>query len=275
MTTSHNQKRRIDRVSHMQWVPIGLMRVAPQCQRPLNLTWVKTLVAEFDLEQLGHPVLNKRAEFFYLIDGQHRIEALKEIGYGDQQIQCEVYDGLSEAEEAEMFLRRNSKLTITALAKFKVGVKAGRPAEVAINNIVTTLGLKVANDKSTIGSISAVSTLMRVFTRDGSPNLHRSLTIIRDAYGQTGFEARIIDGIGMLCHRYNGDLNDKFAVEKLASVIGGINGLTNQANVLERTTGSTAAQCIAAAAVEIYNKQRGGKKPPKKLPNWWGTEDAL
>jgi hypothetical protein len=273
-STTHNRARRIDRVSRKQWVPIGLMRVAPQCQRVLTASWVKHLAENFDPEQLGLLVVNKRDGFFYLIDGQHRKEALAEIGYGDQQVECEIYEGLTEAEEAEMFLRRNDQLTVTALAKFKVGITAGRPTEVAINTIVTALGLKVGNHK-TIGCISAVGTLTRVYHRDGPDMLCRALTILRDAYGQQGFEKRLIDGIAMLCHRYNGDLDDKTAITKLATVIGGVNGLLGKADILERTTQASAAQCVAAAAVDIYNRKPRPKGPGgKSLPNWWGTEMA-
>jgi len=271
MTTTHNTKRRIDRVARKGWVPLGLMRVAPACQRPLNTAWVRELVGEFDPEQLGLLVVNKRDGFFFMIDGQHRREAMVAIGWGDQQVECEVYEGLSEAEEAEMFLRRNKKLTVTSLSKFKVGVTAGRPAEVAINDIVTSLDLRVANGK-TIGSISAVGTLMRVYSRFGGDNLRRSLVIIRDAYGDAGLEAYVIEGIAMLCHRYNGDLDDKTAVSKLATVIGGLNGLLNKADVLKKTTGSPMPQCIAGASVDIYNRKPRPKGPGgKSLPNWWRT----
>lgn len=83
-------------------------------------------------------------------------------------------------------------------------------------------------------------------------------------------EAReVADGVGLLCGRYNGDLEDQVAVLKLAKIHGGVNGLLGKAELLRHSTGQAKAHCVAAAAVEVINAGRGGKK----LPSWW-REDA-
>jgi hypothetical protein len=262
--TTHTSGRRVDRAARLGWVPLALMRVSPLAQRDLNPARVKTLVAEFDLDQIGILTVSKRDGYFWIIDGQHRKAALVEIGYGDQQVQCDVYEGLTEADEAEMFLRRNNTLTVTSYSKFKVGVRAGRPDEVAIDRTVRALGLRVSNGTA-VGSISAVGTLRKVFTRDGNDVLRRALAIIRDAYGDAGLSANVIDGIGMLVHRYDGVIRDTEAVAKLRTAPGGVVGLTNRAEVVYRATGSQRPHCIAAAAVELINRGQGGKK----LAKWW------
>jgi hypothetical protein len=108
------------------------------------------------------------------------------------------------------------------------------------------------------------SALRKVHAR-GDATLARSLKLIRDAWGDSGFEAPVIDGIGLLCHRYNGELDFDFAVQKLGDTHGGVNGVLNRAEVLRRQTGNQKAQCVAAAAVEIINAGRG----TKKLAPWW------
>ncbi len=90
---------KVERSAHLRWVPLGRMRVNPLAQRDLNQARVDKLVAEFDPEQLGTPVVNHRGECFYVIDGQHRFEALKVWlgeGWQSQQVQCEAYEGMSE-----------------------------------------------------------------------------------------------------------------------------------------------------------------------------------
>jgi len=57
-------------------------------------------------------------------------------------------------------------------------------------------------------------------------------------------------------------------VAKLSKANGGVNGLLNKAEVLRRSTGNQKGQCVAAAAVEVINKGRGGKK----LPSWWKAD---
>ena len=85
---------KVDRESHLRWVPIKEMRSSPAAQRKYRRTHAATYAADFHLEALGYPVLSLRDGIFFIVDGQHRIKALEMIGWGDQQIQCEVYEGL-------------------------------------------------------------------------------------------------------------------------------------------------------------------------------------
>lgn len=258
---------KVEREARLRWVPIEKMRVSPVAQRELKPHRVDHLAASFDLEMLGTPILSERDGLFYIIDGQHRIEALKEIGYGDQQVQCWVYTGLTEQDEADRFDLYNDTLTVSAFDKFRVRVTAGRDDETEIDRIVRANGLVVSKDKVP-GAIGAVGTLGRVYRRSNGTTLARTLRIIRDAYGDSGMEAVVIDGMGLLCQRYNGDLKDEEAVAKLAKAHGGVSGLIGKAEVLRRQTGNQKNHCIAAAAVEILNSGRGGKK----LPSWWKAD---
>lgn len=267
MTNKKNGTTRVERVARLRWVSIDKMRVSAMAQRELNQARVDHLAAHFDPEQIGHPVVSERDGNYWIIDGQHRIEALKQIGWGDQSVQCEVYDGLTDTDEAELFLVRNDTLTVHALDKFKVGVNADRAVETDINRIVLSNNLVVSRDKIP-GAIAAVGTLQRVYKRGGGPILSRTLRIVRDAYGDPGMEAAVIDGLGHLCQRYNGDLNDSEAVAKLTKAHGGVNGLLGKAENIRRKTGNPKALCVAAAAVEIINSGKGGKK----LPSWWKSD---
>jgi len=119
---------RVERAARLKWCPIAKMRVSPTAQRELKQHRVDHLVANFDLEQIGTPVVSERDGAYYILDGQHRIEALRGIGWGDQQIQCWTYTGLTEEDEAERFLKLNDTLVVDSFSKFRVGVNAGRAA---------------------------------------------------------------------------------------------------------------------------------------------------
>jgi hypothetical protein len=252
-------------------VPLLKIRVNPLAQREMVQARVDKLVAEFDPEQLGAPTVNARAGHYFVIDGQHRMEALK-TWLGDdwekQQVQCFCYEGLSEEEEAEIFLKLNDTLAVSAYAKFKVAVQAGRPDESEINRIVQQCGLRVSLDKNH-GAVSAVGTLVRIYRRSDPQTLARTLLIIRDAYGDAGLEAMVLDGLSLVCQRYNGQLDDSALVTRLSKAHAGVAGLLNKAEVLRQQTGNPKGHCVAAAAVEIHNGTRGGKK----LPSWWRTEE--
>lgn len=255
---------RVNREARLKWVPIAKMSVSPLSQRDLNLNRVDHIVATFDLEQIGTPTVNLRDGLFWIIDGQHRIEALKAIGWEDQQVQCWTYEGLTEEDEAEKFLKLNDYLTVNALAKFRVSVQAGRTVECDIDRIVRALGLVVSADKVP-GAIGAVGTLRRVYDRAGAAVLRQTLTTVRDAYGDPGLEAAVIDGIGLFIHRYGSEIDLAAAVTRLKSAHGGSHGLLGKAENIRRATGNQKNHCVAAAAVEIINAGRGGKK----IPTWW------
>jgi hypothetical protein len=264
MTAKSTIEGRIGRKARLRWVPLTQMRVNPLAQRDLNTARVAQLAAAFDVEQMGNLTVSHRGGWYYLVDGQHRIEALKLwLGsWEDQQVQCWTCEGLTEAAEAEPFLALNDTLTVGAFAKFKVAVQAGRDAEADVDRIVRALRLRIARGS---GGICAVATLRRVYVRGGPAVLSRSLRIIRDAYGEAGLDGPVIDGIGLICQRYDGDLSEQRAIQRLASAHGGVSGLISRAGQLRQSTGSAQAQCVAAAAVELINRGAGGKK----LPSWW------
>lgn len=265
-STSHH------RAFRKQDVALGKMTTSRRVQRDLNQHRVDYLVANFDLDDFGQPVLSWRDGNFYILDGQHRIEALKiwlGKGWEVQTIECRVYQGLSEAEEADMFDRLNDVLPVCAFDKFKTRVTAGRELECEIDKIVKQEGLVISRDKIP-GAIAAVGTLSRLRSRSNGEVLARSLRIIRDAFGDAGFEAGVIDGIGHLCQRYNGALDEKLAVEKLSETRGGVHGLIGKANILHKQTGNSRSQCLAAAAVDIINANRTAGT--KRLPSWWKVQ---
>ena len=253
--------------TRLRWISLGKMRVSAIAQRDLVQSRVDHLAAEFDPDLIGNPTLSERDGHYYIIDGQHRVEAFKQWlgeGWETQQLQCRVYQGLNEESEADLFDRLNDVLSVNAFDKFRVRVNAGRPIETDIDRQVRHEGLVISRD-GVPGAVRAVGTLRRVYTRSDAVTLGRALRIIRDAYGDPGLEAPVIDGLGHVCQRYNGELEEATAINKLSRAHGGVNGLLGLAEELRRKTGQPKAHCVAAAAVEIINKGKGGKK----LPSWW------
>lgn len=243
MTTKPTGKR-IDREAHLKWIPLAKMQVNPLAQRELNRARVNKLASEMELEQFGNQ---------------------------DQSVQCWTYDGenaLTEEEEAEVFLKLNDTLTVATFEKFRIAVKSGRPEEVDIDRIVRAQGLRISRQHGN-GAIQAVATLRKVY-RMGPAVLARSLGIIRDAYGDAGLDVGVIEGIGLLCSRYNGELSDAAAVERLGKARAGIGGLRNSAEDLRLRTGWPRAHCVAATVVTIYNRGKGGKK----LQTWARSDSS-
>lgn len=264
MTAKKVTTQRVERQSRLLWVPIDQMSTSPVAQRRFSAPQANSYAADFRLESLGYPVLNKRDDRWYVVDGQHRIAALRLIGFGDLSLECECYFGLTEREEADLFLERNDRKNVTSYEKFRVALTAGRETETAVNEVVMAQGLRVAKGDSD-GCVSAVVALLSVYERGGPQTLGRSLAILRDAYGgsHAALVTPVISGLGLVCQRYNGEFDDATAVAKLGKA--SLQGLLAQASVLRRATARPQAECIAAAVIDLMNRGRGGKK----LAGWW------
>ncbi|KAB2809228.1 hypothetical protein F9L07_19500 [Pimelobacter simplex] len=260
---------KIERVARLRWIALGQIVVNDYAQREHKQARVDHLVAHFDQEQLEPPVVNQRGSRYYVMDGRHRTLAAREVFGDTHMIQCWVYVDLTERQEAEYFLRKNDTLTVAAMDKYRIGVNAERETESDIDRIVRACGYVVSKQKAE-GTIGAVGTLRRVYERGGARVLSRTLRMIDGSWGSAGMDAAVIDGIGLLCGRYNGELQDEHAVAKLHNMRGGVNGLMGKAALIKKQTLMPLNQCVAAAAVEVINSGKGGKK----IAGWWKAEVA-
>jgi hypothetical protein len=270
---NHDHQAPATRASHVGEVYIRDMTVSDAvdpAQREINNDWVNKIMTDFDPDAFGLVTVNKRADGSYaIVDGQHRIEAMRLLGWDDQKVDANIYEGLSLKQEAELFLLLNKRLAVPAMATFKVGVTAGRTEEVAINEILDGLDLRVGVGR-TGGTISAVGTLRRIYRRYGGEVLSRSLSIVKAAFGDEGFTTAVIDGMAMFVARYSETINDDRITDTLGRVNGGARGLLGRAETLRATTGQPKHQCVGAAIVDYVNAGRGGRK----LRNWWAVEEA-
>lgn len=253
------------RKSHLEWVPLGSTTVSLQAQGQFRPAHAESIAAKFDLEALGFPVVSKRADgLFYIIDGQHRIGGAKLFGFADDdKLQMEVYEGLTEAQEAELFLERNTVKPKSAWDKFHVAVTAGRMEEVVLERLVRAQGLTISPSRGE-GRISCVNTLRKMLQRQGPESFSRTVRIVRDSFGDAGLDAPVLEGIGMMIHRYDGLIDEEALIERFQNATGGLNALMVPAAKLKATIGHPIQQCVAASAVGIYNR-----KASKKLAPWW------
>ena len=211
--------------------------------------------------------MNHRDGLYYIVDGQHRVMALRIIGWEDQQIECECFEDLSEREEAELFLKRNKRRAVRAFEAFVVAVKAGREAECDIQRIVMSQGLKVSEDTND-GSVQAVTALMYVYTRYGAGVLAKTLRITRDAYAKDheAFRGYMVQGVGQVCGKFNGQVDEATAVRQLAKLPGGPLGVLGKAQIVKRQMGASMGSCVSSVIVDALN---AGVPPRQRLTNWW------
>ena len=261
---------RRQRRSKIEKVRIDTLRVptAGKAQRPFHQSKGDKIAADFDMDSFGFPVVCRTEDVNWLVDGQHRVYAIQKCKYATStdEIECEVYEGLTTTEMARMFLGRNDSTPVTAFERFGVAITAGYPTESAIAGIVSKAGLKIGHAGRN-GNVFSVGALRRVYDREGEQVLERVLCVLRDAYDSSGhaFSARLIDGVALVLGTYH-QIDDKTLIRALASEQHGVHGLQRRTEDYRERLGRPVPQCIAASVVDIYNRQAGKKR---QLRKWW------
>ncbi len=263
---SKSTSSRLNRKARLEWVPLGQMKINLQAQGDRKQHRVDFLVNHMIEEELGAFTVSLRNETYFVVDGQHRREALMERigdGWEDFEVQCWTYFDLTEAEEAEKYLLLADHPSKRLDEKFAVALTAGRPDELDINRIVQANGQNISRDRNR--GITSIGKLQKVYGLDPA-TLGMDVRIVDQAWGTAGFDADIILGIGHFCHRYNGRIDEPRAIKKFGNVRQGHRGLLEKARLIREQLGKPLYQCVAAAATDVYNKGPGGK-----LPGWWAS----
>jgi hypothetical protein len=122
-------------------------QIIPFQRLPQNrIKRIKILSAKFDLAVVGTFQISKRPDGkFVIMNGAGRwyVMTVMRPEFADEPILCEIYDGLTIKEEANMFLAQTNQTTLNSSDLFRAKVVRGDEKEVNINNILTSLKLKV------------------------------------------------------------------------------------------------------------------------------------
>lgn len=255
------KEQRIEFTSRIGWVRLDQMKISPVAQRSLNTAWVDTIAKNFNPDVMGMIHVSRRDGWYYVVDGQHRREAAIQWLGSDQSVQCHVYDGLTSADEADLFLRLNTVKAQSPMSKYKVALTAGRPVESDVDRIARSTGLVIGTSKD-LEEITCVTALLNTYRKSGPGSLAFSLRVIREAFGYDGFTRDVISGLALVKDRYGDGINEERLVMRLAKV--GLLDIRRRAKDWRETTGNPANQCHAHAMVNAYNRGRGEGIEP-----WW------
>ncbi len=247
------------------WVNIAEIKVDPRVQRRLNAAFVDKLAQEFDPDVFGTITVNIRDDgTVSCVDGQHRVAALRQLGWDDQKVECEVHRSLDLRQEATLFWKKNGeRKKVTVLELFLKRIVSQEPLATAINDIVARLGLRIYDAGDTPGAISCVAALERIYTgralrlKEFQPRaLDSTLRIALGAFGKTrtAVHGDLLLGLSLVVVRYGKEIDHAKLIAKLASSDGGALGLIGKARGLRGSLGGTLYENMAEVVVELYNR---------------------
>jgi hypothetical protein len=224
-----------------------------------------------DPNKLGFPIVNLRDGIYWILDGQHRIAALKQWDPSIEMsnLDCEVYEGLTDAEMADIFIGRDARKQIPPFDKFFVGCTAGYQRENTIRRTVESNGQKISRERDE--GISTVGALGKVYDQSGDMVLGQVIRTINLGFGgdPLAFDRSVIEGLGLVYNRFNGRTNEKAMGHRLSDLKHGARELLRKAEALRERTGNQKKHCVASVIIDIYNKGEGSTNSKNRLPSWW------
>lgn len=260
-------------VNPVTWIGVDKLVLDPVINtRPMRLSRVAQLAQDFDPDLVGVIHVSPRDKGTYaIIDGQHRVQAVRDALGSDQVVPCWVHKGIRTAKQASLFVGLNNSAKVPPLYQFMGRVSANQPQAVAISEIIEEAGLTLdANARD--GTIRCVASLERVYSGFGDPvagarALRLALRVVTQAWGPTtsALGGSVVEGIGLVILRYGDQIEIDSFISKLSSSKGGAPALLGQARAAKDWRGGTVARAVAGTAVTLYNRGRR----TQLLADWW------
>lgn len=262
----------------LEHLPIGIMRVDREVQRSLDTARAADIANKFNPQGFGFITLSIRDNDggAYIVDGQHRVAALRLMGAdSEHKVPCEVFRGLTQADEAALFRVRNNFRQVKVFDRFRVRVIEGDPVAVVLSNTLKRHQWTVVKSAASRakGNFNAVSALEWVYTGAGirKSTVHpvaadNTIAIVTGAWGHDsmGVRAEIIRGLGLFLVQYGERVDLAKIVNELGQLEGGPAGLIGKARNLNSFRGGGVASALAEILVNLHNKSRR----TNVLPEW-------
>ena len=234
-------------------------------QRPVDERMVDRLVKNWDERLLDPLVVSFRDGRFYVVDGQHRISAMKKMnGSANVMVPCKVYSGLTYEQEAELYYKLDrAKTHLTMAQATKALLESGANQEYAeIRRRIEAAGFQWKLDKNASGSdheIVATRAIFNAYKSLGGEAFARMLSLIEAAWHGNPYSlgAMMISGMALFLKTYGAELDDKAFAQRLGLV--DAMEITRRAKV-DFSTNRNDLRC-ARVLLEKYNGGlRGGRK---------------
>lgn len=255
-----------------EYILVGNLDIDRLVQRSsMDMRKVERIKANFNPAAMGLIAVSRRnAVTNIVLDGQHRVQAVKELTDNTGEVLCQVFKELTLEEEAQTFLDLNYGNQPTLLDKFRVRVVAGDKMAQEIEQEVRSYGWSIGSSTQN-GFLQCVGRLETIYKQslaiDAEPSLlQATIMVVTRAWGldRNGCNATILEGISSMVAEHGSSLDLKTLERALKVYPGGPIGLHTDAVQLANLKKGRVGMAVAEQLTEAYNK---GRKT-KQLPAW-------
>jgi len=243
------------------------LAVHPTAQRRLIPANVARIFRDLDLDAIGtfhaveYPIRGRKK--IYIIDGQHRWEALMKHGFGEWEVSVEIHENVKDdAAASRLFLLLNKRSSIPPFDKYKNKLTERDATAVGITRIARKHGIEISR-KTGDEKVSCISTLESAYEQDGGKTLDAVFQIIRAAWGAkaASLEKLIISGLCVMHKLFGGDMEPPTFINKLSKFPGGAGNLATAArNAKDAHRDLPDSRRAALVMMNDYNAGRRSRK---------------
>jgi len=161
---------------------VPLAKIEPSdYQRATKSAQVDSIVQNFDEAKLGTLTLSQRDGKYYIIDGAHRLSALRTLHY--THAICEILTGLTHEQEADYFRKQGvDKRALRPLDLFNAGIIAGDVKCITVDEIVRDNSFQIGFAHKDFNQIGAIKALFTIVDDYGYEVLDDTLCLIANTW---------------------------------------------------------------------------------------------
>lgn len=242
-------------------VRLDMILIDHSYQHSLKLAKVRRIAKNFQVRQLGIPVVNKRANgYHYLIDGEHRVTAINLTENPPTTIRCEVFTGLTLEEESWLSHELNrTRDNWTPMELFIAAINAGHAEEIAIKAAVEAAGMEVKRGGPSYTRVQSINSLVQIYRRFGGPMLTRTLSIMHTAWPTENDPCHhtVMLGMASLLDKEK-EINDRRLIHVLNLVTPST--VVGRSRMLRASMASSTTKATITALTGLYNNGMRGKR---------------
>ena len=193
-------------------------------QRGVQRKRVELIAADFNEYVANEPKISFRNGKYYVVDGQHTIEArILRNGGRALPILCKVYTGMTMQQEALLFAEQNGhSAPLSAGIKLRAKVAGDDAPSKEFLAATNRVGLAFNYDSLQLSDyrISCVGTALKLYNEMGEKIYCESLRIIVAAWDgkPDSFRASVLRGMMHFVELYHGEFSEERLVRALGSV---------------------------------------------------------
>lgn len=177
---------------------------------------VARIVREFDPNLLMLLIVNRRVDgTYWVIDGSHRLRALRQLWRSQAKVDVWLYEGLSREQEAELFVsQQRDRRDVNAVNLAEADLASGKDDAIGAARVLRRHGLSLETeqtypryqDGAWINNVVAVPTIRNLYQSAGEEILDQVVATLDAVWGKTepkAYGAPVLVGLTGFLNAYH------------------------------------------------------------------------